>query len=145
LTGVLPYVDGWLDANVILRHLTGDPPDMALEAAALMREAETGRITLQLHPITVAKVVWVLTKSYGFDRSAVAGAVRSFLRAEGIKCQESEVVVPALDDYENLNVDFADALLARRASTSNTPVCYTFDTRHFARLPGDARQPGRAR
>jgi len=49
----------------------------------------------------------------------------------------------ALDDYENLNVDFIDALLARRAAASDAPLCYTFDTRHFRRLRVASRRPGR--
>lgn len=137
-----PCAGGWLDANVVVRHLTGDPPEMARQATALLGEAEAGRITLHLYPVTVAEVVWVLARGYGLDRQAVAGAVRSFLRAEGIRCEEGDLLIAALDDYERLNVDFADALLARRASASATPVCYTFDARHLGRLPVEARLPG---
>jgi len=143
LPGNPSWADGWLDANVVIRHLTGDPPDMAADAGRLMREAEEGRITLHLHPITVAETVWVLSRGYGFDRQAVAGAVRSFLRARGIRCEASDMVISALDDYESLNVDFMDALLARRAAASSAPLCYTFDTRHFRRLRVTSRRPGR--
>ncbi|RJQ08497.1 MAG: hypothetical protein C4551_05115, partial [Bacillota bacterium] len=77
---------------------------MALETAPLMREAGEGRITLHLHPVTVAEVVWVLSKGYGFDRSSVAGAVRSLLRSTGIRCRESGTIIDALDDFEHRGV-----------------------------------------
>jgi len=36
----------WIDANVIVRHITGDPPDMARRVGELMKRAERGEVVL---------------------------------------------------------------------------------------------------
>lgn len=52
---------GYVDANVILRFLTGDPPQMAERAASLFRAVEQGELRLIVEPIVLAEVVWVIT------------------------------------------------------------------------------------
>ena len=45
----------WLDSNVLLRFLTGDPEDMAVKAAKNpMLRAERGEVLLVLSPLVVA-------------------------------------------------------------------------------------------
>ena len=50
----------WVDANVILRFLTKDPPEMAERSARRMAEAEMGEISLYISPLVLAEVIWVL-------------------------------------------------------------------------------------
>ncbi|WP_258360725.1 hypothetical protein [Moorella sulfitireducens (nom. illeg.)] len=40
----------WIDANVILRFITGDPPEMAVKTLKLMARAEKGDIGLRVSP-----------------------------------------------------------------------------------------------
>ncbi len=47
-------VSGWLDASVIVRHLTATPPDEAQRASALLQRAETGDLILKVHPVLAA-------------------------------------------------------------------------------------------
>jgi predicted nucleic-acid-binding protein len=68
--------------------------------------------------------------------------VGGVLQAEGIECEEADILCDALADYATLGVDFADAVMARAAQGSGAPLCYTFDTRHFTRLGIPNRQPG---
>lgn len=137
-----PSEDGWIDTNVILRHLTGQPPDLAEAVGRLLRRAQDHRLRLKVHPLAVSEVVWALSAAYSFHRSDIARVLRAFLRAECIDCEDGEIVLQALEDYAKLNVDFVDAFLARKASSSRAPLCYTFDTRHFGRLGAVAREPG---
>jgi len=55
----------WVDANILLRLITNDPPDLAERAARLANRAEQGEITLKVTSIVVAEVVWVLTQHGG--------------------------------------------------------------------------------
>ncbi len=134
--------DGWIDANVILCHLTGQPPDMARAVGRLTARAQNRRLRLRVHPVTVAETVWVLSGAYRFPRSDISHVVRDLLRADCVDCEDRDAVLRALEDYATLNVDFVDAFLARKASASKAPICYTFDVRHFRRLGADAREPG---
>ena len=49
----------WVDANVVLRLLTGQPVAQAQAAAALMARADAGELRLRICPLVVAEVVWV--------------------------------------------------------------------------------------
>ena len=51
----------WIDANVVLRFITGDPPEMAARALELMARAENGEVCLRLPHLVVAETVWVLS------------------------------------------------------------------------------------
>ncbi len=125
-----------VDANVLLRHLTGQPPAMARRAAEIMRAAEEGRISLVLTPLTLAECVWVLETSYRKPREAMADALLALLEAPGIIAREKEVVVTALSYYRNNpRPDFADAYLASVATRAGPPRIASFDER-LRRIPG---------
>lgn len=106
----------WVDANVLLRLITNDPPDLAERAARLANRAEQGEITLKVTSIVVAEVVWVLISFYGYSREQVAEVLIALLTADGIVLELTEQVIAALDRMASLNVDFIDAYL--NASTA---------------------------
>lgn len=124
--------DLWVDANVLLRFLTGDPPDLAQRALRLIQQAERGEVTLKLSPIVVAEVVWVLGSFYRYPRNQIAEVLLPLVTAEGIVLEESEQVVAALDRMATANVDFIDAYLAEVARREGGSVV-SFD-RDFRRL-----------
>ena len=57
----------WLDANVILRFLTKDPPEMAERSARLMAQAERGEVSLYVSLLVLAEVIWVLMSFYRYS------------------------------------------------------------------------------
>jgi predicted nucleic-acid-binding protein len=132
----------WVDANVILRHLTQDPPDQARAALALFRAAQEGRALLRVDAVTIAECVWVLTSVYGHGRGDIAKTLADFVTADGIETDDRDVLVAALRLYAAHNVDFVDALLAARMAHQHSTTVYSFD-RDFDRLPGIERlDPG---
>ena len=50
----------WVDANVLLRLLTNQPPALARKAQSLMRRAAEGELLLVIPVVVLAEVVWVL-------------------------------------------------------------------------------------
>lgn len=128
----------FVDANVILRYLTGDPPEMAEAALRTLTAAQRGKVRLLLTPITVAEVVWVLESFYGHPRAQVAQTLTQFLRADGVEVESLDLLIEALALYHEHNLDFADALLATVARRKGPPVVYSFD-RDFDRVAGLTR------
>lgn len=117
-----------VDANVLLRHLTGRPPSLARRAAGIMRAAEDGEIGLVVTPLTLAECVWVLETSYGKPREVIADALLTLLQAPGIAAREKDALIAALNYYrQNSRLDFADAYLAGIATTSGPPHVASFD------------------
>lgn len=132
----------WVDANVILRFLTGDPTDMAQKARTLLEAADEGRVVLVVEDIVVAEVVWVLTSYYGYPASKVATTLQELLSHDGMECADKPSLLVALHLFSEKKVDFADALLAARMAGQGGGSIFSFD-RHFDRLPGVTRlMPG---
>ncbi|MCL6449376.1 MAG: PIN domain-containing protein [Armatimonadetes bacterium] len=115
-----------VDANVVLRFITGDPPEMAAQALELMVRAENGEVCLRLSHLVVAEIVWVLSSFYKFTKRAIADTLISFLSADGVQTENSGLVIQALQDMAEKNVDFADAFLAALARVNQERVC-SFD------------------
>lgn len=98
--------DLWVDANILLRLLTGDPPELAQRALKLVQKAEQGEVTLKLSPIVVAEIIWVLSSFYKYSRTQIAEVLIPFVTAEGIVLEEAEQVIAALNQMARVNVDF---------------------------------------
>jgi len=116
----------WIDANVVLRFITGDPPEMAEKVLGLMTRAEKGEVALRLSHIVVAEVVWVLSSFYKYPKKEIAETIITFINADGIYPDNPALLIQALKDMADNNVDFADAYLAAMARTRLEAVC-SFD------------------
>ena len=63
----------FLDTNVLIRHLTGDPPEMAARATAALASADQ----LMLADVVVAECVYMLESFYEVERQKVAELMRA--------------------------------------------------------------------
>lgn len=115
----------WVDANVLLRLLTNDPPTMAERAAAVADRAERGEIILRVAPLVVAEVVWVLQSFYGHDKRQIAEALTALLTARGVDAVDGDTVVSALEMMAVNNVDFVDAYLAQVSRATHVAVSHS--------------------
>lgn len=127
-----------IDANVILRYLTDEPPDQAEAVARLLGNASAGTVVLTVDEIVVAEVVWTLKSYYRMTRAEIVDVMLRFLASKGISCQDAEIVFRALVLLAEKNLDFADALLCARMLSDGDPQIYSFD-HDFDRVPGIQR------
>lgn len=116
----------WVDANALIRFLTGEPPEMADKAERILEKAQRDTLTLRVHPIVVAETVWVLQSFYGRTEAEVSGVLLPLLTEHGLRVEGASVVVRALEGMTEKNVDFADALLAETARSRDEGVA-SFD------------------
>jgi len=132
----------FVDTNVLVRFLTGDPPDLAERARSLFDAVDAGQVQLVLEEVILAEVVWVLESYYRHPPAEIARILLDLLAHEGIDCRDKGRLARALVLYVDRGVDFADALLATAVQAAGEQVVYSFD-RHFDRLPGITRcEPG---
>lgn len=123
----------WVDANVLLRFLTGEPQNLAERAARLMSRAERGEVVLIVPALVIAEVIWVLKSFYRRSFEDIAEVMVSLMGADGIEVEDRDVLVQAVELARAKNVDFVDAVLALQASRRDESVC-SFDG-DFKRLP----------
>jgi predicted nucleic acid-binding protein len=116
----------WVDANVLLRLVTDDPPEMAAAAAAFAERAADGELSLRLSPLVVAEMTWVLGSFYGFPADRIAGVLSTLVRADGVTTEEEGIVLGALQAMARAGVDFVDAYLAEKARASKEAIA-SFD------------------
>jgi predicted nucleic acid-binding protein len=111
-----------LDTNVVIRHLTGDPPEMARRATRfLATEAE-----LVLVDVVLAECVYVLQSVYEVDRPRIAEMMRAALAMPTVSA-DTELFLRALEVYELDRLDFAEAYLVARAELSGIAAIASFD------------------
>lgn len=127
--------DAYIDANVLLRFFTKDPPEMAEQARQTLAAAAEGEFRLILTPVVLAEIVWTLSSFYGFERKDIADRLISLLTVKGMDVRDRDVLAIALSLYGERNLDFADALLSAYALVEGPRQVCTFD-RDFQRVPG---------
>ena len=113
----------FLDTNVLIRYLTGDPPDQARRADRYLDEADR----LLLPDLIVAEVVYVLESYYRLARLQIAETLRSVLAFRAIRVVDSALLHRAVEVYEVHGLDFADAYLVASAERTGVGVVASFD------------------
>jgi predicted nucleic-acid-binding protein len=113
----------FVDTNIFVRHLTGDPPDMAAQATAFLgHEPE-----LLLADVIVAETVFVLESVYEAPRAQVADAIRSLLAFPAVIAVDTALLLRAVQIYEVHHLDFAEAYLVACAETTGVGRIASFD------------------
>jgi predicted nucleic acid-binding protein len=113
----------FVDTNVLVRHLTGDPPAMA-EASTEFLRADT---ELLLTEVVAAETVYVLESFYEAPRAQVAGALRSLVAFDSVVCVDPALLLRAVEVYETQRIDFAEAYLAACAESTGVQRVASFD------------------
>jgi predicted nucleic acid-binding protein len=116
-------VSAFLDTNVLIRHLTGDPPALARRASAFLATADE----LLLPDLIVAEVVYVLESFYEVERARVAELVRAVIGFPAIVVVDAPLLLRALEVYELEPIDFAEAYVVASAEASGVGAIASFD------------------
>jgi predicted nucleic acid-binding protein len=116
-------LSAFLDTNVLIRHLTGDPPGQARRATAFLERADE----LLVPDLIVAEVVYVLESFYEVKRQRVAELVRAVIGFPAIVVVDEPLLLRALEVYEVDRLDFAEAYLVASAEASGVETIASFD------------------
>jgi predicted nucleic-acid-binding protein len=108
---------------VLIRHLTGDPPEMAVCAT----KALAGSVELLLADLIVAECVYVLESFYEVPRERVAELMRAAIALPTIKTLDPATLLRALEVYEVDRLDFAEAYLIAQAEATGIDTILSFD------------------
>lgn len=111
-----------LDTNVVIRHLTGDPPAMARRATQFL----AANAELVLVDVVLAECIYVLQSVYNIDRRGVAEMMRAALAMPTVSA-DTELLLRALEIYELDRLDFAEAYLVAAAEFTDVESIASFD------------------
>lgn len=113
----------FIDTNVLVRHLTGDPPALAARATAYLGT----KPELLLTDLVIAETVYVLESFYQAPRGQIAEAVRSLVTFDSILCADPGLILRAVEVYEIDRIDFAEAYLVACAESTGIRKVASFD------------------
>jgi predicted nucleic acid-binding protein len=116
-------MSAFVDTNIIVRHLTGEPPEIAKRATAyLAAEPE-----LFLTDLNVAETIYVLESFYKTPRELIASAMRSLIALRSVITVDPALLLRSLEVYEFDRIDFAEAYLLACAESSGVNRVASFD------------------
>lgn len=113
----------FVDTNVLVRHLTGEPPAMVGRATAFL----ASRTELYLADLIVAETVYVLESFYKAPRHQVAEAMRSLVAMRSMMTVDPALLLRAIEIYELDRLDFAEAYLVACAESTGVGAVASFD------------------
>lgn len=125
----------FVDANVFIRHFTGDPPNQAAKAQKLFIDATEGRKRLVTSDLVIAEVVWTLESFYKFSKLEITRRVESILNTRNLLVLNRKIIALAVAEYNQKNVDFGDAHIYATMISRKYATVATFNRRHFRRFP----------
>jgi len=116
-------LSAFVDTNVLVRHLTGDPPAMAERATSYLAAATQ----LLLADLIVAETVDVLESFYEAPRQQIAMAMRALLAMPSVVSVDPALLLRAIEVYEVDRLDFAEAYLVAQAESTGVLAIASFD------------------
>jgi predicted nucleic-acid-binding protein len=120
-----------VDTNVLVRYLTWDSEEQAIEAATIL---ESGDVIV-ISTIVLCELVWVLRRAYGRAAADIVDVVRRLIQTRNV-----EIDRPAAEVGLQMLArggDFADGVIQYDAGRAKCDRVVTFD-QDFARLSAAA-------
>jgi predicted nucleic acid-binding protein len=118
-----PALEALLDTNVLVRHLTGDPPSQAHRATAFLAAGHV----LILTDVILAELVYVLSSYYDRPKGEIADAVRSLLALPSIAVRDTHLLLRTVELFETERFAFHDAYLVASAERTGVRRVASFD------------------
>lgn len=116
-------MSAFVDTNILVRHLTGDPPEMAARATRYLADASE----LYLADLIAAETVYMLESFYEAPREQIADALRSLVSMRSVVTVDPALLLRTIEVYENDRLDFAEAYLVACAESTGTGRVASFD------------------
>lgn len=124
-----------LDANAVLRFLTNDLPSQASRIEKRFKQADQGKITFRIFPITTVEILFHLEKWYKFAKNEAVDKMLILFSPKWMEADDKEVILEALRVYREKKIDFVDLLLWSFAKRDGQKIL-SFD-KDFRKLKPD--------
>ena len=116
-------MSAFVDTNVLVRHLIGDPPKLAARATDYLR----GESDLLVADLIVAETIYVLESFYEVSRPKISESMRALIVMESVRVVDAPLLLRAVEIYEYDRLDFAEAYLIASAESTGVMRVASFD------------------
>ena len=117
----------YADTNLFIRFFTGDSDNQSQESKKFLDQVSRGKYELFICDLIVAEIIYVLESIYHLDRNEVVEKILAIAETDNTIIENRQVILGALDLYEEKNIDFIDAYLASHSVKNNCDTIFTFD------------------
>lgn len=116
-----------LDTNVLVRYLIADDEEQSPRARALISKAADRGEPMYVSHLVLCEMAWVLTRVYRLPRAALSEALTGVVRAAQFVVEQPDIASRALRRHQEGRADFADYVIAERATDAGCENVATFD------------------
>ncbi len=116
-----------IDTNVLVRYIVQDDRKQARAATVFLESSCTSEQPGRVCLVVLCELVWVLSRSYRYERDTVNQVLEKLLTAAELEVEQSALVWRALRDYRSGSAEFADYLLAHINASDAVEYTITLD------------------
>jgi len=125
---------GAIDANVVLRYLLQDNDELFAKASDIFEAIDSGRLSVELDPIILAEIIFVMQRVYKQSPADIAAAIIPLIQHEHIIVRDRERYLHALHLYAAGLSHFGDACACATAIERYEGKLFSFD-RALSKVP----------
>lgn len=100
-----------IDANIVLRYFLADHPVFSKKAKKLFKMAEQRKLRLFLDEVVLAEIVWTLSSFHKISKVKINDNLRGLLSQNWLFCRRKKLMLEALKDFAEKNIDYVDTWL----------------------------------
>lgn len=116
----------FIDANVLLRFILKDVPDLFSQSRKILEEAKSGKHHIYISQIIIFEVVFTLKKYYKWEKSEIIENIKALLALNFLEIESKEIFTKAIYIFQDTNISFVDSFLLARSRITGHQI-KTFD------------------
>lgn len=123
----------FIDTNIFLRYFLKENESVFKRLEKLFYEIISGKITGISNAMIIAEVIWVLDRSYKWNKEKICENVEFILNTPNIRFRERAIIIEAINLFKDKNISFIDAYNYSFIRANGVTEIYSFD-RDFDKL-----------
>ena len=116
-----------IDTNILVRYLTQDDEKQAQAVNKTLEQYANQPDSILINNIVFCELIWVLEKGYKYTKTQIVEAIKYILATKEFAFEEPELLRFALNDYQQLSLDFADSLIGHINKAKKCQYTVTLD------------------
>jgi predicted nucleic-acid-binding protein len=117
----------FLDTNIFLRYFLKENESVFRRLEKLFSEIILGNIIGVANAMIIAEVVWVLSRSYKWNKEKICDNIEFILITPNIRFKDKAILINAVNVYKEKIIGFIDAYNYSYMKANGIDEIYSFD------------------